>query len=637
MRRSFWWVTSRWPSGSGSGGGRGGAGLVALAIVVGAGVGLAAVGFRWLIRAFTAVFCGRADCSVTGHAANPHVSGLGFWFLLLAPVAGGLLYGPLINRFAREARGHGVPEVMYAVAEHDGRIAPRVSAVKSLASALCIGAGGSVGREGPSVQIGSALGSALGQLARVGAQRLPILVACGAAGGIAATFNAPLAGVMFACEVILASFTVEAFGVVVLAAVSASVVGRALLGSQPFLTLPPFTVRTGLDYPFFVLLGVVAGVIGVVFTRVLYAVEDGCDLAWRGPEWLRPAAGGLLLGALLLALPQMYGVGYPVLERAVAGHYGLAMLALLLLSKIVSMSLTIGIGGSGGVFAPSLFVGAATGAAFGLVAQDAGGHLVAPVGAYALVGMGAVFAGAARAPITAVLILFELTGEYTIILPLMASVVLATLTSAMLSHDTIYTLKLTRRGVDLGASHRSRRLRTRPITDALDPPPQALPVAAPLDSAAAALARAPHGCLPLVDETGRYQGVLTALAVADALGDPDRAGQSAGHLAVWPQEVTTAASLADGLDALQDAPGSGVAVLDPRHRDVVGWITHQSMLAATHPLAASRQASPIPPEDGPRTGGRRSRARPRTVGVAQGDADQIGADQIGADLAPDGA
>ncbi|WP_162233288.1 chloride channel protein, partial [Protofrankia coriariae] len=296
---------------------RSGAGLIALAMMVGAGVGLAAVGFRWLIVLFTEVFCGREDCSVAGHAANPHVPALGFGYLLLAPVAGGLLYGPLINRFAREARGHGVPEVMHAVAEHDGRIAPRVSAVKSLASALCIGAGGSVGREGPIVQIGSALGSALGQVARVGAERLPVLVACGAAGGIAATFNAPLAGVMFACEVILASFTAEAFGVVVLAAVTASVVGRAVLGSNPFLTLPPFAVRSAADYPFFALLGVLGGVTGVAFTRVLYAVDDGCDRVWRGPEWLRPAVGGVLLGAVLIALPQMYGVGYPVLVSRV--------------------------------------------------------------------------------------------------------------------------------------------------------------------------------------------------------------------------------------------------------------------------------------------------------------------------------
>ena len=160
----------------------------------------------------------------------------------------GLLYGPLVHFFAREARGHGVPEVMYAVARRGGRIAPQVAAVKALASALCIGGGGSVGREGPIVQIGSALGSTLGRVVRVAETRMRVLVACGAAGGIAATFNAPLAGVFFAMELILRDFTAESFGMVVLASVTASVIGRAAFGNQPFLHLPPFTVTTSAQY-----------------------------------------------------------------------------------------------------------------------------------------------------------------------------------------------------------------------------------------------------------------------------------------------------------------------------------------------------------------------------------------------------
>ena len=351
---------------------RAGAVLAALAVVIGAGVGLGAVAFRGLINLFTEVFCGRADCSVGGRLPNPHIPDLGFWFLLAVPVIGGLVYGPLIHRFAREARGHGVPEVMSAVAERDGRISPRVSAVKSLASALCIGAGGSVGREGPIVQIGASLGSALGQLLRVPGRRLPILVACGAAGGIAATFNAPVAGVLFALEVILRTFTAEAFGVVVLAAVTASVIGRAAFGDTPFLSLPTFALHSQGEYPLFILLGVVAGLTGVLFTRLLYLIEDLCDWAWRGPEWLRPAVGGLLLGTVLLALPQMYGVGYPVLEHTVHGGYALWFLLVLIGGKIVATSLTIGIGGSGGVFAPSLFIGASTGAAPGFTPPTAG-------------------------------------------------------------------------------------------------------------------------------------------------------------------------------------------------------------------------------------------------------------------------
>ncbi len=315
-------------------------GLVALALAIGAGAGLGAIVFRWLIVTFTHVFSGHDDYSGAGRAAHPWFPWLGPWFLLLAPVLAGLVYGLLVQRFAPEARGHGVPEVMYAVAERGGRIPTQVSAVKALASAMCIGSGGSVGREGPIVQIGSALGSTLGRAVRLPESRLRILVACGAAGGIAATFNAPLAGPFFAMELILGDFAVDSFGAVVLASVTASVVGRAAFGNTAFLELPAFTVHNPIEYLLFLGLGVVVGGCGVLFTRVLYLVEDVCDWAWRGPEWLRPAVGGVLLGGLLLALPEMYGVGYPVLHNAVTGRYLFGFLLLLLLGKILATSLT---------------------------------------------------------------------------------------------------------------------------------------------------------------------------------------------------------------------------------------------------------------------------------------------------------
>jgi H+/Cl- antiporter ClcA len=373
-----------------------------------------------------------------------------------------------------------------------GRIAGRVAVVKGLASAVCIGSGGSVGREGPIVQIGSALGSRIGRFARVPEARLRTLVACGSAAGIAATFNAPIAGVVFALELLLRDFAADAFGVVVLSAVTASVVGRAAFGNTPFLHLPPFALVSPAEYGLYVVLGLLAGLVGVVFTRILYAVEDACDWAWRGPEWARPAVGGLLLGLMLLALPQLYGVGYPVLQAGVEGRNALGFLLVLMLGKMVATSLTIGIGGSGGVFAPSLFIGAMLGSAFGDLAHAVAPHLTGPVGVYALVGMGAVFAGAARAPITAVLIMFELTGEYRIILPLMLAIVVATGVSHRLSRDTIYTLKLRRRGVDLHAHAGDLRLRTTSVDEVMIPVPPALPAGLPLPQAAQALLTGEH-------------------------------------------------------------------------------------------------------------------------------------------------
>ncbi len=565
-------------------------GLLVLALAVGCGAGAGAIAFRWLIGTFTRALSGHTDYSAAGRAANPHVPWLGHWFVLLAPVLAGLVYGPLVQRFAREARGHGVPEVMYAVARRGGRIAPQVAVVKSLASALCMGGGGSVGREGPIVQIGSALGSTLGRAVRVAEDRMRVLVACGAAGGIAATFNAPLAGVFFAMELILRDFTAESFGMVVLASVTASVIGRAAFGDEPFLHLPAFTVTHLSQYLLFALLGVLAGAVGVAFTRVLYRVEDACDWAWRGPEWARPAVGGLLLGGLLLLLPEMYGVGYPVLERAVGGKYAIGFLVVLLLGKMLATSLTIGIGGSGGVFAPSLFMGAMLGAAYGAAAHHLLPGGAGPVGAYGLIGMGAAFAGAARAPITAVVIMFELTGEYTIILPLMTAIVLATLTSRALSADTIYTLKLRRRGIDLDQAPGGAVLAGITVGAVMEAVPPPLDGATPLAGAAEALARSPHGVLPVTAD-GAYLGTATARTAAETLADGAHADATVRSITHLPAPVTAATDLSTALDALVSSEGAGLPVLDDDRAHLTGWITHQAVLHALRGPSRSAAAA----------------------------------------------
>jgi CIC family chloride channel protein len=550
------------------------AGLLGLALLVGATTGAAAVGFRELIRGLTLLFTGTPDYSATPGAAHGWLPHVGPWFVVLTPVIAGLVYGPMVHAWAREARGHGVPEVMYAVARRGGRIPPRVAVVKALASALCIGGGGSVGREGPIVQIGSALGSTVGTLVRLPEERLRLLVACGSAGGIAATFNAPLAGVVFAMEIVLRDFAARSFGMVVVSSVTASVVGRAVLGDHPFLDLPGFEVRHLAAYGLFALLGVLAGVAGVLFIRVLYGVEDLCDRLWRGPEWLRPAAGGILLGLLLLAVPEMYGVGYPVLGAGVAGHYAVGMLLLLLAAKMVATSLTIGIGGSGGVFAPSLFLGAMLGAAFGQTAVVVAPGSAGTAGGFALVGMAAVFAGAARAPITAVLIVFELTGEYSLILPLMLAVALATGVSALLSRTTVYTAKLVRRGVDLDAPPPSWA-GAHPVRVVMTPPPQVVHAGTSLPAAADALRQAPGGELPVADTGGGLLGVLTAEALAERMGDEGGATDPARWAETRPT-VTPDATVADALEVLDRHAVHALPVVDGGR--LVGWFTATAVL-----------------------------------------------------------
>ena len=370
-------------------------GLFLLAVLVGAGSGLGAVAFRYLISTFTWVATGHTQFGQQGRISSAHLPWLGVGFFVVIPVVGGLLYGPLIYRWAREARGHGVPEVMIAVADRGGRIRPQVSVVKALASALCIATGGSVGREGPIVQIGSAMASSLGQRVRMPESRLRILVACGAAGGISATFNAPITGVFFGVEIILRAFSVEAMFPVMLSAMLADAVAEPILGSGRFLS--GFPVGVSLQHPanylLIAVLAVLAALVGLGFKTVLYKLEDLGDALWgKRPEWARPAVGGVLLGLILLAVPELYGVGYPVMYKAIAGGYALWFLILLVFGKMLATGVSLSIGGSGGVFAPCLFLGVMAGTAYGVIVDHVFGAAAGPPALYAAVAMGAVFA-----------------------------------------------------------------------------------------------------------------------------------------------------------------------------------------------------------------------------------------------------
>jgi len=425
--------------------------LIGTALIVGIGAGLGAVVFRYLINGVGWI----------GYTWFPQISaGWGKAYVVIIPAIGGLLVGPLVYFFAREAKGHGVPEVMEAVALKGGRIRPRVAIVKSLASALSIGSGGSVGREGPIVQIGSALGSSLGQLLRLSEDRVRNLVACGAAGGIAATFNAPIAGAIFALEVILGEFTIQGFSTVVVSSVAASVIGRIVFGNVPGFIIPTeYDVASLWEFLFFPILGVLAALLGTLYTRSIYWTEDFFESWKKVPEWVKPAIGGMVLGGFAFAypaltgvtwdrVPHVYNVGYDIIESALANEILIGAAITLLFAKLVATSLTIGSGGSGGVFAPSLFIGAMLGSAFELGLKSLFPNIIAPEGAYALLGMAAMFSASAHAPITSILILFELTGDYRLILPLMLTVVVATLISQRLMRgESIYTLKLSRRGV----------------------------------------------------------------------------------------------------------------------------------------------------------------------------------------------
>ena len=425
--------------------------MLLTSLIVGIIAGLGAVAFRKLIEWIQNLAYG--DISKILSDWHPI-------HLIVIPALGGAIVGPLVYYFAREAKGHGVPEVMESLELRGGIIRPRVVFVKSLASSVCIASGGSVGREGPIAQIGSAIGSSIGQLLKLTKEQIRTLVACGAAGGVAATFNAPIAGAVFALEVLLRRFGSVYFGAVVISAVTADVIAHYFEGDKRTFLTPEYTLQSPWELLLYTLMGVIAAIAAVGFSRLLYFSED----IWNSikiPEPTKPIFGGVLLGLLGIfsyqidGFPRIFGVGYLTIENTLFSELTLQLTFGLLILKLIATTLTLGSGGSGGIFAPSLFMGAMLGASFGHISYNMFPEIVAPSGAYALVGMAAFVGGATHAPITAILILFEMTGDYQIILPLMLSTVLSTIVSRNLNPYSIYSLKLKRRGINLSPETRS--------------------------------------------------------------------------------------------------------------------------------------------------------------------------------------
>ncbi len=417
--------------------------MIIVAIIIGILAGFSAIGIRAMIEFFSELsFPGEGNL-LENIMSSP------WYIIILAPVIGGLIVGPLIYFFAPEAKGHGVPEVMQAILLKGGNIRPRVAVIKALASAISIGTGGSVGREGPIIQIGSSLGSTVGQFFRVPSKRLKTLVGCGAAAGIAAAFNAPIAGALFAVEIILMDFAVAQFSPIVISSVMATVISHHFEGDFAAFQVPPYEMGSTVEIGFYFLLGAVSGLASYLFIKLLYYSEDLFENRINFPEYFKPVLGGLVIGMIGLYFPHVMGVGYDTINIALHGNMVWKLAILLLFVKIFATSVTLGSGGSGGIFAPSLFMGAMVGAFFGTVVHDLFPDITAGPGAYALVAMGGLVAGTTRAPITAIIIVFELTNDYHIILPLMITCIISMIVSSKLSRESIYTLKLVMRGIQI--------------------------------------------------------------------------------------------------------------------------------------------------------------------------------------------
>lgn len=412
----------------------------------------------------------------------------GKWAVGLVPVAGGLVVGWLVLRFIEKEKLHGTASVMQSVALTGGRLRYRQTPVKTLAAVISLGSGASVGPEDPSIYIGSSIGSMFGQIFHLSEERLRTLVAGGAAAAIGAAFNAPIAGVFFALEIVLGEISGSAMGMILVSAVTSSVFTQAVSGSSPAFQIPLYGFHSAWELPLYLGLGLVAGPTAALYVRLLYWMQDFFS-SWQIPAWVKPGIAGAAVGLVGIFMPEIFGDGYNTIGAILnADTFPLWLLALMLIAKMILTPVSIGGGFYGGVFAPSLFLGATLGAAFGFVGNMAFPSLGIEPAAFALVGMAAVLAGAVHAPLTATLLLFEMTADYHIILPLMFSVAVSMLTSQRIERDSIYAMGLARHGIRLDRGKDVEVLSTITVSEVMRVNPETLTEDMPLHQASDILA-----------------------------------------------------------------------------------------------------------------------------------------------------
>jgi CIC family chloride channel protein len=371
--------------------------------------------------------------------------------LVMIPAFGGLIVGLMSKYFKGAQKGEGIPKAIDAVASRGGVIEGQTGFLKTLGAVISIGTGGAGGNEGPIVMMGSSIASSLGRYLSSSPDRLKILVGCGAAAGLAAAYNAPLGGALFSMEIILRTFNAKSFSPIIVASVFATVISRGYLGNEPAFKTSSFSLNTNYEFIFYLILGVLAAFTAVYFVRTFLKIDEIFDAKNKVPEWLKPAIGGLMVGIIGLYLPGIFSFSEAAVDNTIFNATPFMVLFLLLLFKPIATALTIGSGGNGGTFSPSIFTGAMLGGAFGQIVNYLFPTVSAPPGAYALVGMAAVVAGTTHASLTALIMVFEMTNNYKIILPLMLTIIVATTISKKILKGSLYTLKfdVEGKGIDI--------------------------------------------------------------------------------------------------------------------------------------------------------------------------------------------
>ncbi len=551
------------------------------AVLVGCLGGLSAIVFRVGIQLTLLAF--------TRHSGSLEqvASGLPWWQRLLIPAAGGLLAGLVLHLGTRVQRGHRSTDYMEAVAVNRGTLSVRHSLIKSLSSLLTIGSGGSIGREGAMVQLSAMVASWLGQRRRLSTPRLRLVVACGAAAGIAGVYNVTITGALFVAEIVLGSIAMESLGPLLVAALTSSVVSRYFGGAEPYFSSPPFQLASPWELIPCGVMGVVLGVAAPGFVRLLRKSEDWLAAVSARVYW-RMTVGGLIVGALAVPFPEVWGNGRTMVNLVLSNPWPWTILAAILVSKVLGTAATTGSGAVGGVFTPTMFTGAMLGCLLGHATTATWPGPTAGPQAYALVGMGGFLAATTRAPLMSMLMLFEMTLDYGLVLPLMLVCVLAYYTARSLEADSIYSESLRRK------QPRSTRsdISALRVADLMKPPPVVAHENTPFEEVARLFATAPYRHLPVVTLQHELRGLIALRALEQQLQKPQAGvpATAAGLMQTDLKLVTPGTSLPDALEVFGAYRGETLPVVkDLSDRILVGYLSKTDLLLA---LAHGIQGGP---------------------------------------------
>ncbi len=471
-----------------------------LAAVAGLLGGLGAIAFRWLTRALTTLLMGTGDIARGGEMLEP-------WVRVLLPAAGGLVGGLVARFFFGEKTLSGISHMIEVVSLGRRTVRLRPSLARGVSSIAVIASGGSEGREGPIIQIGAAFASALARAWKVSPERVRILTACGMAAGVAGAYNTPIAATLFVLEVVVGSFAMTLFGPAVVAAVVSTIVVRSVLGDEPVYQVAPFRLESLVEFGPFLVIGALGGFASAGFVRAL-ALGKRLFAASRLPIWAAMAVGGAIVGVIAIGLPQVYGNGFEATDRILHGNPTLLFLLALCIGKTAATAATIGSGGVGGVFTPSLLVGATIGGIVARLVQAVLPHLSAPVGGYALLGMGGMMAGVTRAPLLAVIMIFELTQNTAVLLPMMVVSVVAVACAKLLQKDSMYVASLRSAGIVWESTPEATALASLKVSDIMRRDVALVPRTTPLPEIVSRFLSSRSLFLYVGDEQGRLLGVV---------------------------------------------------------------------------------------------------------------------------------